>query len=125
MKSVFRIFFIIYLFVVSCCLNTFGSNSISIKQSNEIQMLNSENIIKSSPDKNINYIVSSNTSANTVLFQKKDDYKFLFNGYRDIVRPDNSQFSLLISYIYNKSYLKKNIIPPEKIYLSQIIPNAP
>lgn len=125
MRSVFRIFFIIYLFVASCCLNTFGSNPVSVKQSNEIQMLNSENIIKRSPDKDINYIVSSNTSENTVLFQKKDDYKFLFNGYRDIIRPDNNQFSLLISYIYNKSYLKKNIIPPEKIYLSQIVPNAP
>ena len=83
------------------------------------------NTIHQSDTKGVKYLVSSNYTNTNVIFQKKENSKKIFYGFKNIIPPESSQFSLLLTYIYNKSYLRKNFASLKRDYLTEISPNAP
>ena len=125
MKRIIKIFFIVYLFLASLCVNAMELNINLPQQTNAVQTLDNKNAIYNSPTENEKFLVSSNHYQTSVICQKRDNSNSAFNSFKDGVSPASGQFQLLISYIYNKSYLRDNTDYLERTFLSEISPNAP
>lgn len=124
MKIIVRLFLIMCLFFATMCSNVANLSIDFSPVTNTIQATDN-NTIYQSDTKNVKYLVSSNYTNTNVIFQKKENSKNLFSGLKNIIPPESSQFSLLLTYIYNKSYLRKNFVCLKRNYLSEISPNAP
>lgn len=124
MKIIVRLFLIMCLFFATMCSNVANLSIDFSPVTNTIQATDN-NTIYQSDTKSVKYLVSSNYTNTNVIFQKKENSKNLFSGLKNIIPPESSQFSLLITYIYNKSYLRKNFVCIKRDYLSEISPNAP
>lgn len=127
-KKVLKIFFIIYLFFVS--LNTdaiaVNLNNDLFNNLNSIQSVNHNgNTIYGDVSEYGKFIVPASSTESIVLSQKQNDSSSSSGGCKDLFVPENYQFSLLLSYLYNKSYLdlSKNI--NNKHFLTELSPNAP
>lgn len=112
------------LFFATMCSNVANLSIDFSPVTNTIQATDN-NTIYQSDTKSVKYLVSSNYTNTNVIFQKKENSKNLFSGLKNIIPPESSQFSLLLTYIYNKSYLRKNFTSLKRDYLSEISPNAP
>lgn len=112
------------LFFATMCSNVANLSIDFSPVTNTIQATEN-NTIYQSDTKSVKYLVSSNYTNTNVIFQKKENSKNLFSGLKNIIPPESSQFSLLLTYIYNKSYLRKNFVCLKRDYLSEISPNAP
>lgn len=112
------------LFFATMCSNVANLSIDFSPVTNTIQATDN-NTIYQSDTKSVKYLVSSNYTHTNVIFQKKENSKNLFSGLKNIIPPESSQFSLLLTYIYNKSYLRKNFVCLKRNYLSEISPNAP
>ena len=128
MKYFIRLFFVIYLFFASACVNIADINhNIVAQKTNNAMFLDSaefpvyKNINKS--EKSIAPSTRNNTTI--ILSTKNDDTNSTFETFRGQLTPENRQFSLLLSYLYNKSYLENNFNFHNKQLLSEISPNAP
>lgn len=124
MKIIVRLFLIMCLFFATMCSNVANLSINFSPVTNTIQATDN-NTIYQSDTKSVKYLVSSNYTNTNVIFQKKENSKNLFSGLKNIIPPESSQFSLLLTYIYNKSYLRKNFVCLKRNYLSEISPNAP
>lgn len=124
MKIIVRLLLIMCLFFATMCSNVANLSIDFSPVTNTIQATDN-NTIYQSDTKNVKYLVSSNYTNTNVIFQKKENSKNLFSGFKNIIPPESSQFSLLLTYIYNKSYLRKNFVCLKRNYLSEISPNAP
>ena len=124
MKIIVRLFLIMCLFFATMCSNV-ASLSIDFSPVTNTIQTTDNNTIYQSDTKSVKYLVSSNYTNTNVIFQKKENSKNLFSGLKNIISPESSQFSLLLTYIYNKSYLRKNLVCLKRNYLSEISPNAP
>lgn len=124
MKIIVRLFLIMCLFFATMCSNVVNLSIDFSPVTNTIQATDN-NTIYQSDTKSVKYLVSSNYTNTNVIFQKKENSKNLFSGLKNIIPPESSQFSLLLTYIYNKSYLRKNFVCLKRNYLSEISPNAP
>lgn len=124
MKIIVRLFLIMCLFFATMSSNVANLSIDFSPVTNTIQATDN-NTIYQSDTKNVKYLVSSNYTNTNVIFQKKENSKNLFSGLKNIIPPESSQFSLLLTYIYNKSYLRKNFVCLKRYYLSEISPNAP
>lgn len=124
MKIIARLFLIMCLFFATMCSNVANLSIDFSPVTNTIQATDN-NTIYQSDTKSVKYLVSSNYTNTNVIFQKKENSKNLFSGLKNIIPPESSQFSLLLTYIYNKSYLRKNFVCLKRNYLSEISPNAP
>lgn len=124
MKIIVRLFLIMCLFFATMCSNITNLSIDFSPVTNTIQATDN-NTIYQSDTKSVKYLVSSNYTNTNVIFQKKENSKNLFSGLKNIIPPESSQFSLLLTYIYNKSYLRKNFVCLKRNYLSEISPNAP
>lgn len=124
MKIIVRLFLIMCLFFATMCSNVANLSIDFSPVTNTIQATDN-NTIYQSDTKSVKYLVSSNYTNTNVIFQKKGNSKNLFSGLKNIIPPESSQFSLLLTYIYNKSYLRKNFVCLKRNYLSEISPNAP
>lgn len=124
MKIIVRLFLIMCLFFATMCSNVANLSIDFSPLTNTIQATDN-NTIYQSDTKSVKYLVSSNYTNTNVIFQKKENSKNLFSGLKNIIPPESSQFSLLLTYIYNKSYLRKNFVCLKRNYLSEISPNAP
>lgn len=124
MKSIVRLFLIMCLFFATMCSNVANLSIDFSPVTNTIQATDN-NTIYQSDTKSVKYLVSPNYTNTNVIFQKKENSKNLFSGFKNIIPPESSQFSLLLTYIYNKSYLRKNFVCLKRYYLSEISPNAP
>lgn len=124
MKIIVRLFLIMCLFFATMCSNVANLSIDFSPVTNTIQTTDN-NTIYQSDTKSVKYLVSSNYTNTNVIFQKKENSKNLFSGLKNIIPPESSQFSLLLTYIYNKSYLRKNFVCLKRNYLSEISPNAP
>lgn len=124
MKIIVRLFLIMCLFFTTMCSNVANLSIDFSPVTNTIQATDN-NTIYQSDTKNVKYLVSSNYTNTNVILQKKENSKNLFSGFKNIIPPESSQFSLLLTYIYNKSYLRKNFVCLKRNYLSEISPNAP
>ena len=124
MKIIVRLFLIMCLFFATMCSNVANLSIDFSPVTNTIQATDN-NTIYQSDSKSVKYLVSSNYTNTNVIFQKKENSKNLFSGLKNIIPPESSQFSLLLTYIYNKSYLRKNFVCLKRNYLSEISPNAP
>ena len=124
MKIIVRLFLIMCLFFATMCSNVANLSIDFSPVTNTIQATDN-NTIYQSDTKSVKYLVSSNYTNTNVIFQKKENSKNLFSGLKNIIPPQSSQFSLLLTYIYNKSYLRKNFVCLKRNYLSEISPNAP
>lgn len=124
MKIIVRLFLIMCLFFATMCSNVANLSIDFSPETNTIQATDN-NTIYQSDTKSVKYLVSSNYTNTNVIFQKKENSKNLFSGLKNIIPPESSQFSLLLTYIYNKSYLRKNFVCLKRYYLSEISPNAP
>lgn len=128
MKYFIRLFFVIYLFFASACVNIADINhNIVAQKTNNVMFLDSaefpvyKNINKS--EKSIAPSTRNNTTI--ILSTKNDDTNSTFETFRGQLTPENRQFSLLLSYLYNKSYLENIFNFHNKQLLSEISPNAP
>lgn len=124
MKIIVRLFLIMCLFFATMCSNVANLSIDFSPVTNTIQATDN-NTIYQSDTKSVKYLVSSNYTNTNVIFQKKENSKNLFSGFKNIIPPESSQFSLLLTYIYNKSYIRKNFVCLKRNYLSEISPNAP
>lgn len=124
MKIIVRLFLIMCLFFATICSNVANLSIDFSPVTNTIQATDN-NTIYQSDTKSVKYLVSSNYTNTNVILQKKENSKNLFSGFKNIIPPESSQFSLLLTYIYNKSYLRKNFVCLKRNYLSEISPNAP
>lgn len=124
MKIIVRLFLIMCLFFATMCSNVANLSIDFSSVTNTIQATDNNTIYKSDT-KSVKYLVSSNYTNTNVIFQKKENSKKIFYGFKNIIPPESSQFSLLLTYIYNKSYLRKNFVSLKRSYLSEISPNAP
>lgn len=124
MKIIVRLFLIMCLFFATMCSNVANLSIDFSPVTNTIQATDN-NTIYQSDTKSVKYLVSSNYTNTNVIFQKKENSKNLFSGFKNIIPPESSQFSILLTYIYNKSYLRKNFVCLKRNYLSEISPNAP
>lgn len=124
MKIIVRLFLIMCLFFATMCSNVANLSIDFSPVTNTIQATDN-NTIYQSDTKSVKYLVSHNYTNTNVIFQKKENSKNLFSGFKNIIPPESSQFSLLLTYIYNKSYLRKNFVCLKRNYLSEISPNAP
>lgn len=124
MKIIVRLFLIMCLFFATMCSNVANLSIDFSPVTNTIQATDN-NTIYQSDTKSVKYLVSSNYTNTNVILQKKENSKNLFSGFKNIIPPESSQFSLLLTYIYNKSYLRKNFVCLKRNYLSEISPNAP
>lgn len=124
MKIIVRLFLIMCLFFATMCSNVANLSIDFSPVTNTIQATDNNTIYQSNT-KSVKYLVSSNYTNTNVIFQKKENSKNLFSGLKNIIPPESSQFSLLLTYIYNKSYLRKNFVCLKRNYLSEISPNAP
>lgn len=128
MKYFIKLFFVIYLFFASACVNIADINhNIVAQKTNNAMFLDSaefpvyKNINKS--EKSIAPSTRNNTTI--ILSTKNDDTNSTFETFRGQLTPENRQFSLLLSYLYNKSYLENIFNFHNKQLLSEISPNAP
>lgn len=126
MKYIARLFLIVYLFFVSLSVNAAENlhcdfHSLSVIQVPVTQApvyLEASNIEK--------FIVPAAKNSETIIVSAKGyNQNSVFKGFRDKLTPENPQFSLLLSYIYNKSYLHNGYNSINRIVLSEINPNAP
>ena len=124
MKIIIRLFLIMCLFFATMCSNVANLSIDFSPVTNTIQATDNNTIYQSNT-KSVKYLVSSNYTNTNVIFQKKENSKNLFSGLKNIIPPESSQFSLLLTYIYNKSYLRKNFVCLKRDYISEISPNAP
>lgn len=124
MKIIVRLFLIMCLFFATMCSNVANLSIDFSPVTNTIQATDN-NTIYQSDTKSVKYLVSSNYTNTNVILQKKENSKNLFSGLKNIIPPESSQFSILLTYIYNKSYLRKNFVCLKRNYLSEISPNAP
>lgn len=124
MKAIVRLFLIMCLFFATVYSNV-ANLSIDFSPIRNTIQASDDNTIYQTDTRNVKYLVSSNFSNTGVIFQKKDNSKKIFSGFKNIIPPESTQFSLLITYIYNKSYLRKNFASLKRDYLSEISPNAP
>lgn len=124
MKAIARLFLIMCLFFATIYSNVANLSTDFSPIRNTIQA-SDENTIYQTDTRNVKYLVSSNFTNTGIIFQKKDNSKKIFSGFKNIIPPESTQFSLLITYIYNKSYLRKNFVSLKRDYLSEISPNAP
>lgn len=124
MKIIVRLFLIMCLFFATMCSNVANLSIDFSPVTNTIQATDN-NTIYQSDTKSVKYLVSSNYTNTNVIFQKKENSKKIFYGFKNIIPPESSQFSLLLTYIFNKSYLRKNFVSLKRSYLSEISPNAP
>lgn len=124
MKIIVRLFLIMCLFFATMCSNVANLSIDFSPVTNTIQATDNNTIYKSDT-KSVKYLVSSNYTNTNAIFQKKENSKKIFYGFKNIIPPESSQFSLLLTYIYNKSYLRKNFVCLKRYYLSEISPNAP
>ena len=107
-------------------LNLTELNTVNEKSINSIQTLDNTFTLFKNTKTNDKVIVLSSTHNSSEIFQNKNsDKKSSFGGFKNSLTPTNSQFSLLLSYIYNKSYLENQLISSRKTFLSEIYPNAP
>lgn len=129
MKNILKIFLIVYLFFIS--LNT---NAIAVDiDCNTLSALNSiqavdhnENSIYNENSQFGKFIVPTARNSESMIFsQKNDNSNSAFGGFKDLLLPEDSQFTLLLSYIYNKSYLTLNNNLVNQRLLTNISPNAP
>jgi len=126
MKKIIQIFCIIFLFFMTVNLNLTELNTVNEKSINSIQTLDNTFTVFNNTKTNDKVIVLSSTHNHSEIFQNKNsDKKSSFGGFKNSLTPTNSQFSLLLSYIYNKSYLENKLIASRKTFLSEIYPNAP
>ncbi len=124
MKIIVRLLLIMCLFFATMCSNV-ANLSIDFSPATNTIQATDNNTIYQSDTKSVKYLVSSNYTNTNVIFQKKENSKKIFYGFKNIIPPESSQFSLLLTYIYNKSYLRKNFVCLKRYYLSEIYPNAP
>lgn len=125
MKIFIRFFLITCLFFATIYSNVANLSIDFSPIQNTIQASDNNNTISKAENRNVKYLVSSNFANSNAIFQKKENSKNIFSGFKNIIPPESSQFSLLITYIYTKSYLRKNFGSLKRDYLSEISPNAP
>ncbi len=125
MKRIIKIFFIAYLFFASLCVNAMDLSINLSHQTNTIQSLDNKKSIYSVQTDSEKFIVQSNNFETSVLFQKKDNSELNFKDFKNGITPTSYQFAQLVSYIYNKSFLREYADSSERAFLTEISPNAP
>lgn len=128
MKKVFKIFIVAYLLFTSLFVN---ASEIGFVAGNNV--LN--NVIQAESSSVPSYKNTSNAEKHiapvsrtdsAVIFSSKDnDFNTTFGEFKGGLLPANHQFSLLVSYLYNKSYLENAPITSNKPFFTEICPNAP
>lgn len=127
MKILYKFFAIAFIFLVTLTSNTVEAR-VSLQQCNTvhaIQVADSDNILYNKNSNDTKYLVPINRTSSAIIFQKNNGNDFNFGGFKDKISPANVQFKLLLSYIYNKSYLIDNRFSENKPFLTEISPNAP
>ena len=94
-------------------------------QTNTIQSLDNKKSIYSVQTDSEKFIVQSNNFETSVLFQKKDNSELNFKDFKNGITPTSYQFAQLVSYVYNKSFLREYADSSERAFLTEISPNAP
>lgn len=128
MKLLYKFFVILFIFFITLNTNTVEAN-LDLQQPHKseqiIQLADKENSIYNKTSQDVKYLVPISRTTDSIIFQKNNGNDFNFGGFKDNLAPTNIQFKLLLSYIYNKSYLIDNRSTQNKLFLTEISPNAP
>ena len=129
MKNFFKYLFIAFTFIITLWLNT--PEAYSAEFINDIN--NNTKIEKKTTQQSFKkvvhtekYLVASTVKDTSAIFsQKNNNDNSNYGNSREKLSTTSRQFSLLISYLYNKTYLKNNIVDYNNQLLATIKPNAP
>jgi len=128
MKNVLRLLLIAYLFFVSLCNCVYSIETnipTFLHDIDKIESVNSNNAIYNENSNFEKFLVPVSVENQSFLCQKNNNLSFSFGGFKDCLTPASHQFLLLLSYIYNKSYLVNENYKQNLSFLTEIFPNAP
>lgn len=129
MKNFFK-----YIFITFALLLTFWGN---VPEACAAEFINTPNEIvnieqsKTTPTfKKVvhseKYIISASVRDYSTIISCKRNYdNFNYGNSREKLISNSTQFSLLIAYLYNKTYLKIHLAENKQQLLATIKPNAP
>ncbi len=127
MKNLMKLFLIVFMFFATLGANAGELNVNHLTNHiNTIQTESSQKPYIEGKTATPKYYAPANQNTVAVLFSSiKNDSNTNFTNYKNGVSPENNQFSLLISYIYNKSYLLTETFRTKNFPLTEINRNAP
>lgn len=127
MKNLMKLFLIVFMFFTTLSANA-GELNINHLESNinTIQTESSQIPYIEEKTTTPKHYAPANQNTVAMLFSSiKNDSNTNFTSYKNGVSPKNHQFSLLVSYIYNKSYLLTETFRTKNFPLTEINRNAP
>lgn len=127
MKNLMKLFLIVFMFFTTLSANAGELNINHLKINiNTIQTESSQIPYIEGKTTTPKYYAPANQNTVAMLFSSiKNDSNTNFTNYKNGVSPENHQFSLLVSYIYNKSYLLTETFRTKNFPLTEINRNAP
>ena len=127
MKKFIKFFIIVFMFFITLSANAGELDICNLSNHvNTIQAESSQTPYIEGKESTPKYFVPTNQNTVTALFaQVKKDSKSNFTNYKNGISPENNQFSLLITYIYNKSFLLTENFRTKNFPLTEINRNAP
>lgn len=129
MKNIIRLCFIIYIFIASIFTNTMNISAITLNNSlcnTEIQAKNySVSFYKQITKSEKTIAPAARNNILSFFSSKNKDFNSSFGGFKNYSEKLDTQFLLLLAYLYNKSYLSNTYNKNKLTLLSEINPNAP
>ena len=126
MRHLCRFIIIIFMFFISLAANAFESQSvisfskhtdtISAIQYNDYDILYSKNSVS---------VIKNVERQDSISIKNKESDNFSDGGLNNFLLSHSSQFSELLAYIYNQSFLHNKSKVHFSVILSEIQPNAP
>ena len=126
MKYLCRFMFIFFMFIITLCANAFcdSVSAVELKSVDTISAVqqHSQDILTSRANDSIEQCIQRNDGL--FINNRRPDNSY-DSGLNNFLLAASSQFSELLAYIYNQSFLhnKSNVL--FSVSLSEIQPNAP
>lgn len=126
MKTLCRIFFIFFTFIVFSCTNVFADETCDIKENisviSAVKQIDTDDILNSKNDESVLQNISRNGSA--VFGIRKSNISFDF-GPNNFINVIPAQFINMLNYIYSLAYLENKSKVNFSLIFSEVLPNAP
>lgn len=126
MKFVMRIILVLMIFFTSLAVQAHGVGNFHVKNSAPIIIENYDTKIANYDNfTNQEFVTQNNSSQEFYISNLKNNSNSGFGAVGNKYCPVCRQFSLMISYMYSKSYFLAYLDIHQKPFLTEIHPNAP
>lgn len=126
MKIVMRIILVLMIFFTSLAVQASGVESLQMKNSSAIVVENyNTKIANYDSFSNQEFVTQNSNSQEFYISNLKNNNNSGFGAIGNKYCPICRQFSLMISYMYSKSYFSAYLDIHKKTFLTEICPNAP